>query len=360
MAIKATGLCGSDIHYYSHGRNGDIIMKEPMCLGHESAGVVTEVGKDVSNLKVGDKVALEVGMPCNACELCKSGRYNICKGMKFAASARNFPHTQGTLQERKNHPAEWAHKLPEDMSLEQGALLEPLSVAMHALDRATLSDERQESVLILGAGAVGALVGAALRLKFPRTNVVIADVDQSRVEFAVTNHFANAGFVVPMKRGKDTEEQLAIAQELADLSRQTLAKSFEHSAGFDKSDGFDAVFECTGVQSCLQSAIYATKSGGRVMLIGMGTPIQTLPISAAALREVDLRGVFRYHHTYPRCIEMVVQATRAIEGGKPLPDIRKLITHRVHGMGEIPKAFKAASKPVDPEGNKVLKVVINL
>jgi L-iditol 2-dehydrogenase len=110
ISIRSTGLCGSDLHYYRHYRNGDIIVREPMSLGHESAGVVVGVGSEVSNFKVGDKVALEVGQPCENCDRCKEGRYNICKGMKFRSSAKAFPHAQGTLQDRINHPAAWCHK----------------------------------------------------------------------------------------------------------------------------------------------------------------------------------------------------------------------------------------------------------
>jgi L-iditol 2-dehydrogenase len=110
ISIRSTGLCGSDLHYYRHYRNGDIIVREPMSLGHESAGVVVGVGSEVSNFKIGDKVALEVGQPCENCDRCKEGRYNICKGMKFRSSAKAFPHAQGTLQDRINHPAAWCHK----------------------------------------------------------------------------------------------------------------------------------------------------------------------------------------------------------------------------------------------------------
>lgn len=110
VAVRATGLCGSDLHYYQHYRNGDIICREPMSLGHESAGVVVAVGSAVSNFKIGDKVALEVGLPCGHCERCAEGRYNICKSMKFRSSAKAFPHAQGTLQDRINHPAAWCHK----------------------------------------------------------------------------------------------------------------------------------------------------------------------------------------------------------------------------------------------------------
>jgi L-iditol 2-dehydrogenase len=110
VSVRSTGLCGSDLHYYGHYRNGDIIVKEPMSLGHESAGVVVAVGQDVKGFEVGDKVALEVGLPCESCDRCKEGRYNICKGMSFRSSAKAFPHAQGTLQDRINHPAAWCHK----------------------------------------------------------------------------------------------------------------------------------------------------------------------------------------------------------------------------------------------------------
>lgn len=110
VAVQATGLCGSDLHYFNHYRNGDIIVQEPLTLGHESSGVVTAVGSSVTHLNVGDKVALEVGLPCAECELCQSGRYNICKGMRFRSSAKAFPHFQGTLQAKINHPASYCHK----------------------------------------------------------------------------------------------------------------------------------------------------------------------------------------------------------------------------------------------------------
>ena len=110
MAVKATGLCGSDLHYFNHFRNGDILVKEPFTLGHESAGVVTAVGSAVTGLQVGDRVALEPGIPCEECRQCREGRYNICREMRFRASARNFPHTQGTLQERVIQPAKWCYK----------------------------------------------------------------------------------------------------------------------------------------------------------------------------------------------------------------------------------------------------------
>ncbi|KAK8067691.1 alcohol dehydrogenase GroES-like domain-containing protein [Apiospora saccharicola] len=345
VAVQATGLCGSDLHYFSHYRNGDIIVREPMTLGHESAGVVTGVGADVKDLQVGDRVALEVGLPCEDCALCKEGRYNICKGMRFRSSAKAFPHFQGTLQERINHPAKWVHKLPESVTLEQGALVEPLSVAMHARDRAQLKPG--STVLVLGAGAVGLLCAAACKASGAKA-VIIADIQEDRVNFAVENGFADVAIVVPMARPQTIEDKLAYAKELA--GRVTASK-----VGCERGEEVGEVsvtFECTGVESCMQTAIYATQAGGKIMIIGMGTPIQTLPISAAALREVDLLGVFRYANNYPEVINML-SAKNAT-----LPDVGKLVTHRFEGLDKIPDAFDMAGKVKDGNGSLVLKVVV--
>ncbi|KAK8258509.1 sorbitol dehydrogenase-like protein [Phyllosticta capitalensis] len=345
VAVRATGLCGSDLHYYHHYRNGDILVKEPLSLGHESAGVVVAVGSEATNFRVGDKVALEVGQPCGDCDRCKEGRYNICKGMKFRSSAKAFPHAQGTLQDRINHPAAWCHKLPDSLSLELGALLEPLGVAIHATRRAQLAP--LSTVLVFGAGAVGLLVAAMAKIS--GATVVIADIDAGRVDFAVQNGFAHAAYTVPMKRGKDIDESLEIAKETAAAIGQV--KKFTG----EEVGEVDAVFECTGVPSCLQAGIYATRPGGRVLLIGMGTPIQTLPISAAALREVDLVGVFRYANTYPTGIEVVSRPPSA-----DYPDFTKLVTHRYTGLDSLPEAFEMAAKTKDAEGKLVLKVVVNV
>ncbi|KAJ4325060.1 hypothetical protein N0V94_000945 [Neodidymelliopsis sp. IMI 364377] len=343
VSIRATGLCGSDLHYYRHNRNGDIIVREPLSLGHESAGVVVGVGSDVKNFNVGDKVALEVGQPCETCERCKEGRYNICKSMRFRSSAKSFPHAQGTLQDRINHPAAWCHKLPEDMSLDLGALLEPLSVAIQAAKRAQL--QAGATVLVFGAGAVGLLVAAMAKISGAGT-VVIADIDAGRVNFAVKNNFADRAFTVPMKRGNTIEEQLDIAKETA----AAIGKTTRGSGG--EVGEVDAVFECTGVPSCVQTSIYATRPGGKMLLIGMGTPIQTLPISAAALREVDILGVFRYANTYPTGIEVVSKT------GPDYPDFSKLVTHRYRGLEAADEAFEMAGKTKDDSGNLVIKVVL--
>ncbi|KPM39289.1 hypothetical protein AK830_g7276 [Neonectria ditissima] len=344
VAVQATGLCGSDLHYFNHFRNGDIIVREPLTLGHESAGTVVAVGDAVSDLAPGDRVALEVGLPCEDCEYCAEGRYNICRGMKFRSSAKANPHAQGTLQEKINHPARWCHKLPDNVSLDLGALAEPLSVAWHARDRAALP--KGSTVLVLGAGAVGLLAAAVSKADGAKT-VIIADILKDRIDFAVANGFADASVLVPMERPQTIEDKLAYAQKVAAAVRET-------QVGGEAVGEVTAVYECTGVETCVQTAIYATKPGGKVMIIGMGTPVLTLPISAASLREVDLIGVFRYAKTYRYVLDLLADQPAA------MPDLTKLVTQRYKGMDRIEEAFKMAGKIKDDNGNLVIKVVVEM
>ncbi|KAK7731076.1 hypothetical protein SLS53_008794 [Cytospora paraplurivora] len=353
VAIKSTGLCGSDLHYFAHFRNGDIQVRQPLTLGHESAGIVTSVGDPaLTHLRPGDAVALEVGLPCGRCAPCARGRYNICTAMRFRSSARGLPHAQGTLQEVIAHPAAYAHKLPAGVGLALGALVEPLSVALHAADRAGL--EPGATVLVFGAGAVGLLCCAVARAVSGARRVVVADINGDRVRWALEKGFADAGVVVPSgAQPADVQAGLEFAREVAELVRTARATGRDGREEEEVVGEVDATFECTGVERCLQSAIYATKPGGKIMIIGMGNPIQTLPISAASLKEVDLVGVFRYANTYPRVIELLSSKNPL------LPPVEELITHRFKSLDSIPEAFNTAGKVKDDEGNLVLKVMVD-
>jgi len=237
-----------------------------------------------------------------------------------------------------------------------GALLEPLSVAIHASRRAHIA--AGSSVLIFGAGTIGLLCGAACKIA-GALRIKIADIQEARVKFAIENGFAGAGLAVPPRRGETIEERLAIAKDVAESSLRD--ETFK---------GFDTVFECTGVEACTQAAIYvgrafgyqtrlliywqATRPGGNVVLVGMGNPIQTLPISAAALREVDILGTFRYANTYPDAIHVVASKSTL------LPHLESLITHRYPGLENVKEAFEMAGKTHDDEGGLVLKVVVGM
>ncbi|KAK4125512.1 GroES-like protein [Parathielavia appendiculata] len=352
----------------------------PLSLGHESSGTVVAIGPQVSGFSLGDRVALEVGIPCGTCGICRKGRYNLCKKMKFRSSAKSVPHFQGTLQERINHPAVWCHKLPDNISFDAAALLEPLSVAIHAVNRAQPTPG--SSALVLGAGAVGLLTAAMARQSGCST-VTIADVDQGRVDFAIAKGFATHGYVVPRplhtssscssifsgsssSSGTSTpvDGLMTPASTLSMQSRFDYAKSLAADMLSltssssnpllvdDEDDGVDVTFECTGKEVCMHTSLYATRPGGKVIMVGMGTPVQTLPMSVAHLREIDILGIFRYANTYATGIKLLCAR------GSVLPCLDDMVTHRFKGLENAHQAFELASRTVDEEGNLVLKVVI--
>lgn len=337
VAVKATGLCGSDLHYYSHGRNGDFALQAPMVLGHEAAGIITAVGPGVTGLAPGQRVAIECGIMCKNCRYCKAGRYNLCKGMRFCSSAKTFPHLDGTLQTYLNHAADLMFPLPDDCTYEMAALAEPLSVLIHASRRAQFSSG--QTVLVFGVGAIG-LLAAALASAQGASKIVAVDINETRLAFAKNNGFVSETHCLPMgDRSKSPEEQLKAAKDTI-LSVVT---------GFGEPDGFDVVYECTGAAPCIQMSIHAAITGGRVMLVGMGTGTLMLPVAAAATREVDILGSFRYANTYPEAL--------ALLGSGKLSKIEKLVTHRVP-LSDSVSAFELLAKGQDAEGNMALKVVI--
>ncbi|KAK4041897.1 sorbitol dehydrogenase [Parachaetomium inaequale] len=390
IAVHTTGICGSDVSYYKKFANGDLCACMPLSLGHESSGTVVAIGPQVTGFNLGDRVALEVGIPCGQCGICRRGRYNLCKRMRFRSSAKSVPHFQGTLQERINHPAAWCHKLPDNISFDAAALLEPLSVAIHAVNRAQPTPG--STALVIGAGAVGLLTAAMARQSGCAT-VTIADVDQGRVDFAIAKGFATHGYVVerplhtssscssiysPSSSGTSTpldgvmtpastlsvSSQFDYAKSLAaDMLSLTSASSPSSFVEDDEDDGVDVTFECTGKEVCMHTSLYATRPGGRVIMVGMGTPVQTLPMSVAHLREIDILGIFRYANTYATGIRLLCASERArksgvVGGNSILPCLDDMVTHRFRGLESAHRAFELASRTVDDEGNLVLKVVI--
>ncbi|KAI1133579.1 sorbitol dehydrogenase [Nemania abortiva] len=375
IAIKSTGICGSDVSYYKKFANGDLCACEPLSLGHESSGTVVAVGPKVAGFKIGDRVALEVGVPCGQCSICRRGKYNLCKKMRFRSSAKSVPHFQGTLQERINHPAAWCHKLPDHVSFEAAALLEPLSVGIHAVNRA--NPPPGSTALVMGAGTVG-LLTAAMALQSGCTSVTIADVDAGRVDYAIKHGFATHGFVVTRPLHLSTsstsissdsgsmtpcsiisnsyqgqlEHARRLAADILSVSRPPAALHNE-----DEDEGVDVAFECTGKEACMQTCLYATRPGGKVIMVGMGTPIQTVPLSVAHLREIDILGIFRYANTYATGLRLLSPQGH---GGlrSILPSLDNMVTHRFKGLDAAKDAFELAGRTVDDDGNLVLKVII--
>ncbi|KAI0541256.1 GroES-like protein [Xylaria digitata] len=377
ITIESTGICGSDVSYYKKFANGDLCACAPLSLGHESSGTVVAIGPQVTGFKIGDRVALEVGVPCGHCSICKGGRYNLCKKMRFRSSAKSVPHFQGTLQERINHPAIWCHKLPDHVSFEAAALLEPLSVGIRAVNRA--NPPPGSTALVMGAGTVG-LLTAAMARQSGCTSVTIADIDAGRVDYAIKHGFATHGFVVsrPLQSSASSasvsshsesgsmtpssvvssshQGQLEYAKRLATeiLSVSKPPPAFENE---DEDDGVDVSFECTGKEACMQTCLYATRPGGKVIMVGMGTPIQTVPLSVAHLKEIDILGIFRYANTYPTGIRLLSPSGH----GNPtpaLPSLDNMVTHRFKGLAAAKDAFELAGRTSDDDGNLVLKVII--
>ncbi|RDK46561.1 alcohol dehydrogenase [Aspergillus phoenicis ATCC 13157] len=349
IRIRSTTLCGSDVHYFKFHKNGSIEVKEPLCGGHEAAGEIVEVGPNVlktQNIRVGDRVAIESGVACLECAKCSSGRYNICPRMRFRSSGASFPHFQGTLQEYVDHPAEWCHRLPNPLTYDDGALLEPLSVCIHSVNRASV--DRGASCLVFGAGAVGLLCAAVAKIEHT-CRIVIADIDEGRIAFALEHGFADIGYLVSPKRGDTIDNCLSHAKKLAaEIGKLSWPEGEEVGR-------FDHVFECTGVESCVQASIYAAENGGNVVLVGMGTAIQTWPVAELTCREINVVSMWRYVSCYPRAIEIV----DAVKSKGLKPDLTKVITHRFSGLDTIPDAYETASRTRDAESHLIIKVAVN-
>lgn len=302
IQVHSVGICGSDVHYWTRGAIGNFIVREPMVLGHESSGTVVKTGKNVTHLKPGDRVAIEPGVPCRNCNFCKGGRYNLCPDIVFCATP---PH-HGTLTRFYTHAADFCYQLPDHVTFEEAALLEPLSVAVHACRRARL--QIGQTLLICGAGTIG-LMCLLTAKAMGVSRVIMTDIITSRLEVAKTLG-ADSVMSVASKTVQDTK--LEIFYTIGDLPEVTI--------------------ECTGAESSTQLGMVATKSGGTLVLVGMGPNEVKVPLVDAACREIDIRGIFRYANCYPTALAMVAS-------GKV--NVKPLVTHRFK-LASAVEAFQTA------------------
>jgi L-iditol 2-dehydrogenase len=287
IKVKCIGVCGSDIHYYQNGRIGRYVVQEPIILGHEVAGEIVEVGRDVSNVTVGDRVAIEPGVTCGRCDHCKSGRYNLCPDVFFLAT----PPDDGAWADYIVMRSDVLFKLPDHMSYEEGAMLEPLSVGYHAMNRAKVKPG--DSVLILGLGPIGLLAIQAARL-FGVREIYACDVSSFRLQAGLD---AGAKAVFNPQDAK-WEEQLLQA-----------------TGGL----GIDVVIECSGNRGSISNSIKYAKTGGRIVLIGLPSASETaMDIHRIIDAELDIYGVMRYANTYPDAIRAYCDSGL---------DSRNIITH---------------------------------
>ncbi|KAL4757758.1 NAD(P)-dependent alcohol dehydrogenase, partial [Aspergillus foveolatus] len=286
VRVVATGLCGSDVHYWQHGRIGRYVVEDPIVLGHESSGIVVECGSQ-SELTVGDRVALEPGIACNTCHFCRAGRYNLCREMRFAAT----PPYDGTLATYYRVPAECCYKLPSHVSLRDGALIEPLSVAVHSCRLA--GDMQEKSVVVFGAGPVGLLCAGVARA-FGASTVVVVDVVMSRLQSAV-----KYGATHTHQTTSESAEENAIA--------------ILGTAGLEL--GADIVLDATGAEPCMNSGIHALAAGGTFVQVGLGRPNPSLPVGQICDKEIIFKGSFRYGPgDYKTAIGLVSSRRIRLEG----------------------------------------------
>jgi len=307
-ANDTNSVLRSDIHFWHAGCIGPMIVEADHILGHESAGQVIAVHPSVKDLKPGDRVAIEPNIPCHECEPCLTGRYNGCPNVAFLST----PPVPGLLRRYVNHPAVWCHKLPDNLSYEDGAMLEPLSVALAGVQRAGV--RLGDAVLICGAGPIGLVTAMCCRAAGCEP-LVITDIDEGRLKFAASV----VEGVKPLKI------------EIGQTPEQVASKVTELMDGIEPG----VAMECTGVESSIAGAIQSIKFGGIVFVIGVGKNEIKMPFMRCSTREIDLKFQYRYCNTWPRAI-------RLLKSG--LIDLKKLITHR-YALDDAIEAFKTAADP---------------
>lgn len=287
IAIHTVGICGSDVHYYTHGAIGQFVVKEPMVLGHEAAGTVTEVGAEVTTLRVGDRVCMEPGIPDPNSRASRLGMYNLDPAVRFWAT----PPIHGVLRPSVVHPAAFTFKLPDNVSFAEGAMVEPLAVGMHASIKAHITPG--DLAVVSGAGPIG-MVTAMAALAGGCSRVVMTDVAQPKLDLAAT-----LGPITPVN-----------------VAQQSLVEVVN-----DMTDGWgaDIVFECSGNEKAAAGVIEPLRPGGTVVYVGMPLHPIAYDVVAAQVKEAHIEHVFRYAHVYPRALALM---------GSGKIDVKPLITDK--------------------------------
>lgn len=316
ISIKSVGICGSDVHYYEYGRIGDYIVSSPMILGHEASGVITKVGKSVKNLKVGDRVCMEPGIPSGGDKASLLGMYNLDPAVKFWAT----PPYHGCLRESVIHPAAFTFKLPEAISYDVGAFVEPFAVGVHAVSKAKCS--AGSTAVVIGAGTIGICTAVALKAG-GYSKIHIIDVQQKKIDFI--NSLAIAGMTGHCCQ---MEELSAIVRDDTD------------------SWGVDAVFESSGAQLDYKKVIELLCPGGVLVLTGM--PMKNISMDVVALqsKEIRVETIFRYANVYEKAVNMMVSSGFPFE---------KLIS-KVYPFQKSVEAFDQALKRSQDD----IKIMINI
>ena len=314
VKIKHVGVCGSDLHYYEFGRIGDFVVNKPIILGHECSGEVVEIGTNVTNLKVGDLVALEPGYTCGKCEFCKSGRYNLCPDVVFMAT----PPYDGGFCEYVAYPSDMAFKLPKGMNTIEGALIEPLVVGLHAANQAHA--KLGQSAAILGAGCIGLVTLMALK-SMGVTEIYVFDVISKRLDKAL---------------------ELGVTAVFKADETDSIKALMDATCGI----GVDMVFETAGNKFTTAQTVDMVKRGGRIVLVGMA-PDATIAYDFGKLisKEASIKTVFRYRNLYPTAIKAVssglIPLSKIVTNEFKFEDTAYAMNYSVQNKKEIVKSVIA-------------------
>jgi D-xylulose reductase len=312
IKLHTVGICGSDVHYYTHGGIGQFIVNAPMILGHEASGTVIEVGSEVTTLKPGDRVCMEPGIPDPNSRASRLGMYNIDPAVRFWAT----PPVHGILRPTCVHPADFTFKLPDNVSFAEAAMVEPLAVGVHAATKARVKPG--DVSLVQGAGPIG-LVTALAALAAGCARVFLTDVDDSKL--AIGAGLSRAITALNVKTGPTAE-----------ILRQT------------EGWGVECVFECSGAPRAAGAVFDALCPGGVVVFVGIPVDPWTYDLGKAMVREARVEQIFRYAHVFPRCVGLIASGSI---------DVRPLIT-RTFGFDESVAAFEVAASA--PKGEVKMQI----
>lgn len=311
VKLEYVGICGSDLHYYEKGRIGNYIVEPPFVLGHEPGGVVVEVGKDVTHLKVGDRVALEPGKTCGHCEFCRTGRYNLCPDVVFFAT----PPVDGVFQEYVTHEAGLCFKLPDNVGTMEGALIEPLAVGFHAAKQGNA--QMGQTAVVTGSGCIGLVSMMALKA-LGVTEVYVVDIMQKRLDKAM---------------------ELGAAGVINGNEKNAVEEVLKLTGG----RGCDLVIETSGTEICVRQAVGMMVKNGTLVQVGYSASgDMNLPMGQILDKEITIKSVFRYRHIYPLAIQAVAEGKVNLKGIVTnifdLDDIQNAMDSSVSNKADIVKA----------------------
>ena len=301
LEVRRVGICGSDIHYYEDFHIGDFVPRSPLVLGHEFSGIIVETSEGTSDFAVGDRVTAEPSIECRRCPHCRSGRYNLCTSLRFIGTAATVPHIDGAFAQRIAVPADHCCRLDDSLDFGMGALVEPLAVGAHAVQRA--APVAGCRILITGGGTIGQMVLAMARSS-GAVDITMADPAPFPREFALAHGAAHA---------LDPSSPDTIDSITAD-------------------GGYHIVFEASGAPAAAAFAYHAAARGGRIVQIGTLPRTVQLPANLIMSKELTVYGSLRYAHVYPQVLE-------TIRSGRI--DLSDMIS-AVYPFHRMPEAMKRA------------------